>query len=288
MNKVNCVMLKSFLINIVLSILKLVFGLLVNSMALVADGVHSFSDLITDIIAIVGNKLSSIPADDKHPYGHGKLEYVTSIFIGIVICGLGGSLIWNAFSSESKSLEMIVVYVSVFTITAKFILSRYILKQGKLLKNNILISSGKESSMDVISSIVVLLSALLMYFQKYNDIFSYSDVVAAILIGIFIIKTGYCILAENLSIILGEQESDLEYINSIKKVILKFELVKNIDNLILIKYGSYYELNCEISMDCHISIKDAHDAIELIEKKLNKFDKRIKYKNIHVNPYENI
>ena len=86
MNSVGRVMIKSFFINLFLSIIKLIVGIIYKSYSLIADGVHSFSDLITDIIAIIGSKLSNKPADEKHPYGHGKLEYVTSLIIGLIIC----------------------------------------------------------------------------------------------------------------------------------------------------------------------------------------------------------
>ena len=83
----------SFFSNIFLSILKVVVGIIGKSSALISDGIHSFSDLITDVVAIFGNYLSLKPADDKHPYGHGKLEYITSFIIGIVIIIIGLILI---------------------------------------------------------------------------------------------------------------------------------------------------------------------------------------------------
>lgn len=285
MNKISKVMFTSFIVNFVLSISKVIFGMIAKSGALLADGVHSFSDLSTDVIAIIGNKLSLKKEDEKHPYGHGKLEYLTSIMIGLIVVILGLVLIFNSFNKKNDSIGPIVAIVSIFTIFFKLLLSRYILKKGYLYKNNILISSGKESSADVISSIVVLASSIFMYFKNEVSIFTYADLVATIIVGLFIIKTGYVILKENISIILGEKETDTEYLKEIEKLIYKNKLVKGIDNLVLLKYGYYYHFSCDLSMDSDISILKAHSELDKIEESLKKFDNKIKYQTIHVNPY---
>ena len=93
MDKIAKVMGVSIITNIFLSIVKIITGLIGKSSALIADGIHSFSDLSTDFIAIIGNYLSRKPADEKHPYGHGKIEYITSIIISLVILFLGGTII---------------------------------------------------------------------------------------------------------------------------------------------------------------------------------------------------
>ena len=286
MNKITKVMLISFLINFFLSIFKVITGLFSNSKALIADGVHSFSDLSTDIMAILGSMLSRKPADSKHPFGHGKFEYLTSILIGIVIICLGLLLITNSFHKTKEVTSTIVIIVSIFTISLKFLLSRFILKKGKEYHSSILIASGKESSTDVICSFIVLISAILMHFKKEFSYFIYADRIASIIVGIFIIKTGILILKENISTLLGEQETDFEYIETIKKIILENDTVKGIDELVLLKFGAYYKLIAEVKMDSCISIKESHNVLEEIEQKLSLFDEKIRYQTIHVNPYE--
>ena len=276
MNNVTSVMCFSLVINLLLSILKVIFGFISNSKALFADGIHSFSDLSTDLVAIIGNKLAKKEPDSKHPYGHGKLEYLTSIIIGAVILVLGIGLIYNSFKGNNNSSSSIVIIISIVTIIFKYLLSRFIIKKGKEYKNNILIASGKESSADVISSIVVLISGLFMYFSKYNDIFSYADMLVSIIVGLFIIKTGFEVLKDNVSTIIDEQETDLEYIENVKKIILANDLVKEIDSLVLLKLGHNYKLACDISMDDSISIKEAHDEIEEIEASLERYDETIR------------
>jgi len=282
------VMVISMITNIFLALLKVVFGFLGKSSALIADGIHSFSDLITDGCAIIGAKLSNKPADDKHPYGHGKLEYVTSIIISIIILVLGCTIISNSFNIEIVIPSIIVLIISVITIIVKLILSAFVIKVGKKYKNNILISSGYESSTDVMSSIVVLVSSGLMLLSNKISFLKYSNIVATIIVGILIIRIGYTILKDNISIMLGEQETDERYINKVKKIILKNKKVIEIDSLVLMKYGPYYKLISEISMDQNTKLKDVHNTLDVIENKIKTKDEKIKYVTIHVNPYENI
>lgn len=288
MNITVRVMLISMLTNTFLAIFKIIIGIIGRSSALIADGLHSFSDLITDVFAIIGSYFSKKPADLKHPYGHGKLEYLTSIIIGLVILILGFTIIYNSINKKIIIPSMIVVIVSIITILAKLILSTYVIKMGKKHKNNILISSGYESSTDVISSIVVLISALLMQLSKFINILKYSDILATIIVGILIIRIGFNVLKDNISIMLGEQEIDEDYLTKIKNIILENEKVKTIDSLILLKYGPYYKLISDISMNANIKLREVHNNLDLIEKNIKQKESKIKYLTIHVNPYEKI
>lgn len=279
------VMVISFITNAFLSVIKVIFGFVGHSSALIADGVHSFSDLSTDVIAIIGDILSRKPADKKHPYGHGQIEYLTSIFIGLIIIGLGLGIIYSSVDKGILVPSVIVIIVSIFTIISKLVLSNYILKKGYESNNNILIASGHESRADVISSIIVLISILLMNLE--DKIFSYSDIVASIIVGLFIIKTGFDVLKENISDIIGEQETDKVFIKRINKIINKFPEIKTIDSLVLLKFGSYYKLIGEVSMDGNMTLVDAHNILEELEYAIKKKENKIKYITIHINPYLN-
>ena len=283
MNKVSLALIISFTLNLLLTCFKVLIGFIFKSSALIADGVHSFSDLSTDIVAFAGSKISRKPADKEHPFGHGKTEYLTSIVIGVVILLLGFTIIGN--SNNTKAIpSMIVTIVTIFTITCKYLLSSYLINRGKKLNNAILISSGKESRADVISSVVVLISSILMQLSTTYKFLIYADSVATIVVGILIIRTGFLILKENISIILGKQEDDIDYINALKKVILKHDQVVKIDSLIIIKYGPYYSLNLEITMPSTLSLNKAHDIVHKVENKIKKYDKRIAFITTHINP----
>lgn len=276
----------SFLTNALLSTVKVIVGFLSKSSALVADGIHSFSDLITDVVALFGNVLARKPEDKEHPFGHGRIEYVTSAMIGIIVIMIGLFLIFNVVQKEIEIPSKIVIVVSLFTIASKFILSRYLIRKGRELDNQILIASGKESSTDVISSIVVLVASILIQFEGYFHPFLYADKIASVIVGLFIIHTGFMILKENISILIGEKESGTTYYEEVKNTILESDLIRKIDNLIIMKYGYFYSLTIEVSMDFELSLKEAHDEIEKIENKLKEKNERTKYIHIHMNPYD--
>lgn len=276
-------LIKSFLVNLFLSIIKIVTGWFGKSSALIADGVHSFSDLMTDFVAIFGNRYAMKPADKEHPFGHGKIEYLTCLIIGFIVLILGFEIINSAFKEDIIVPSKLVIVVSMITIIIKFILSSYLIKTGKKHSNAILIASGKESSMDVISSFFVLLSSILMQFSSEIYILKYSNSVATILVGILIIKTGFNVLKENMSSILGEQENDVNTKQMIE-ILKQQEKIKNIDSFNVIKNGPYFQITGEVSMDENMTLREVHDIIEEIEKNLKKQDERARYINIHVNP----
>lgn len=285
MSKENKVMVVSMVINAFLALIKVVFGFVGYSASLVADGIHSFSDLATDLFAIIGNVLSNKPADEKHPFGHGKLEYLTSMGIGLIILFVGFSIIYNSVNNDLIIPSKLVIIVTVFTILLKLLLSRYVIKKGYEYKHNILIASGKESSADVISSIVVLISSILIQFSNQVSILKYVDIIATIIVGIFIVRIGFEVMKDNISTIIGERETDKHLLEDIKKIILSEKNIIKIDKLDLIKYGSYFEVVSEVGMNENLTLKKCHKVIENIENKLNEYDARNRYISIHVNPY---
>ena len=200
MNQIIKVMRISIFVNIFLSIIKVTFGWLLRSGALVADGIHSLSDLTTDFFAIIGSFLSRKPADHKHPYGHGNIEYITSLVIALMIMIVGFSVIESSIKKDFVTPSILVALVSFITILCKLVLSNYIIGKGTHYNNQILLASGKESRADVMSSIVVLLSSLLIQFSNYFPPLAYTDKVATIIVGIFIIRVGFVILKENIHI----------------------------------------------------------------------------------------
>ena len=283
MNKVARVMRVSMIVNIMLALIKIVIGYIGKSGALIADGIHSFSDLMTDLFAIIGSFLSRKPADKEHPFGHGKIEYITSIVISVVIIFLGLFIIYSSQNRNVAVPSILVAIVTIFTIITKYILANYIIKNGIKYNSNILISSGHESKTDVYSSLVVLASSIFMLYSDKVKIFKYADVIAMIIVGLFIIRTGFKLLKENISTILGEVETNQEEIDKVRNRILQNNQIKSVDAILLLKYGTYYKLICEVSMDEKETLKEVHDCIEKLERKLKK-QKRIKYVTIHVNP----
>lgn len=285
MEKATKVLVKSLIVNILLTLTKFVFGIIYKSKVLVADGIHSLSDLATDVVSIYGSKLSLKPADNEHPYGHGKIEYLTSIVIGAVILALALSLLGNSLNAKNTIASNMVLYVTIFTILAKYLISRYILSKGVKYKSNLLVASGKESRSDVISSAIVIITYFLSKLSSYSKIFLYSDTIGTFIIGLIILKTAYRILKENIVSILGESEQDEEYLDKIREIILENSEVVNIEELNIIKYGHYYQANITINMDSNVTLEDACLVSNRIKKKLINKKTRISYAKISINPY---
>lgn len=283
MSAVTKTMVVSMIVNVFLSLIKIISGILGSCNSLIADGIHSISDLSTDIIAIIGNKLSLKPADNKHPYGHGKIEYLTSLIISIVILFLGFSIIYNTINRQTVIPKVWVLIVSFITIISKYFLSSFIIKQGKRINSTILIASGYESRSDAVGSIGVFLSVIVMHLSSYINIFKYADKVATIIIAILIIKTGFNILKENIGLLLGEQLIDEDYLQKIKNIIYEEENLK-IKKIHILRNGPYNHLVATITMNNFISLEEAHDKIDLIELKVKEYDEKIKYVTIHVEP----
>lgn len=284
MKKFNNIMRISVVTNSLLSIFKIIMGYIGKSSALIADGIHSFSDLLTDFFAMIGNYIAGKPADKKHPFGHGRLEYITSCGIGLVVLIIGFSLIKKSMSSSICIPSLLVIVVSFITILVKYFLSFYLIKMGKIYNNNILISSGRESRADVYSSIVVLISSTLVQFSNKINIFSYSDVVATIIVGIFIIRTGFLIIKENLSVLIGEQECNSDILGELKNFILDDENICSLDDLVMIKYGAYFKIIIEVSMESDLSLEQAHNNAHMLQNNIMKQYKWAKYITIHINP----
>ncbi|MDD2490206.1 MAG: cation diffusion facilitator family transporter [Bacilli bacterium] len=281
-------MIISLLVNSFLVILKLIVGLIFNLQTLIADSVHSLSDMMTDIIAIIGQKISKSESDNSHPYGHGKIEYITSIVIGSIIMILGLSLIYHAVNMKINVTiyNNIVVGVVLLIIISKYSLSQYVIRNAKKYKSNILMASGKENLADVLSSVAVLITVLLYKLSSYVSIFKYADKLGCIIISLFIIKTAFQILKDNIITLLGERENDELVIKETKNLIYEVEGIKEIDELILMKYGSYYNTSLKISVDANSSLRESHQIAHAVETKLLENNRKIKYVIVHINPYE--
>ena len=157
MTKEGKALIMSMIINLFVSLMKVITGLISNSKSMVADGFHSLSDFITDIVAFFGSKLSHKRANQKYPDGYGRIEYVTDIFIALVIFSLGLYTIYNSFFKEPTPVNVTLIIIIIFTIILKRINSEHLMKKGVEYHSPILITSSKESHDDMISSIGVII-----------------------------------------------------------------------------------------------------------------------------------
>ena len=286
MDKITRTLLVSIIVNIGLVISKLIIGFLGSSRALIANGIHSLTDMITDIIAIVGNNLSRKPADTRHPYGYGQIEYVTNIIMGLTILILGVTQIFSAFSSDIDTPSNIIIYVSAIAMVVKYTLAKYITIKGKEYKSGLLIVSGFESNADALTTLFVIISALLSKLTVYNELYKYSDNVCTFVIGLYISYVSLKILKENAFDLIDKVEDNQELLNKIKKKILKNVEIKDVTSLSLIKYGTYYTANVEIALNKNTKLKDIEEINKKLEKQLVNRRTRISYLVLSTKVYE--
>ena len=285
--KQEMVMRKSFLVNIVLVVLKILSGIFFNSVALIADGVHSISDLLSDVFVILGIRHSGKPADDDHPFGHGKFEYVLSFILGLSIItiayNLGKNVILN-FDEEPLVPSTISLGIVVIVVVVKLILARYLIREGEKMDSEIISASGKESFTDVISSVVVFIGILSVILGKQLDIeiLLKGDKLASILIALFIVKIGIEIIFNAIKSLQGKAVKP-EINNFYLKMIEEVEGVIAVDHLVMVAYGPYYQAIGEIRVDGYITVHEGHDIAEAVTEVLYN-DEKISHVVIHVNP----
>ncbi len=281
------VMYKSFFSNLILVIVKVVGGFLFRSAALIADGVHSLSDLLTDTMVVFGIRHSAKPADREHPLGHGKFEYVISIFLGISILFMAYQIIQSAIVNFNNGVEvpsLLGIYVVAFAILTKLLLSRYVIAKGKALESQALLASGKESFGDVLSSVIVLVGILLTVVGSRFDVswLLYGDRIASLVIGLFIVKLGLEIIVDAVRSILGKSAPEMVRTKT-KREAENVEGVIGVDHLDMIVYGHYYHVMIDIRVAGDMTVSQGHDIASEVKEILMK-NKKIAHVIVHVNP----
>ncbi|MGM0436170.1 MAG: cation diffusion facilitator family transporter [Bacillota bacterium] len=281
------VMLRSFFVNITMIIVKVIGGFAVNSAALIADAVHSTSDLFSDILVLLGLRESQKPPDSEHPLGHGKIEYVLSIFLGLGVLFIAYQLIRDMILNIGDGPEVPNIYGSfivIFVIAVKIFLARYLTYYGNRLDSQILKASGKESFTDVMGSLVVLGGFLMSFLGDRYDInaLRYGDRVAAFFIALLVIYVGIRIIRDAITFVLGKSAPE-ETIKEIKDTVCNINGVKGVDTITAITYGHYYQVTLDVVVDGELSVEEGHDIAHDVRDALT--DKHnIQEAVVHINP----
>ncbi len=278
------IMLKSFLVNLSLTILKLLGSLFSHSKTLLADAVHCLSDMLTDIIGLIGSKLAGKKPDKKHPYGHGKIEYLTSIIISLLIISLGIGILINSLNGRVKPTNIYSAAIIIISIIAKYILSSYLIKKGKSLNSNILLTNGTESRYDTYSSLLALIFIIISLFGSTNKLFLYADIIGSIIMSIFTLKIGIELLKNNICSILGEIETDELKLNKLKEIIKENKIIEKIRRVTLLKYGPYYSATIDIILNGSLSLQEVYEIEKKIKKDLKTIDMNIRYVTVNIKP----
>ena len=242
--------------NVLLAGFKAAVGILASSVAIVMDAVNNLSDALSSVITIIGTKLSQRPADRKHPFGFGRIEYFSAIIIAVIVLSAGiTSLIesvkkiFNPTEPEYTTTTLVVIVVA---IVVKLVLGRYVKQKGEQLNSDALIASGSDALFDAIITLATLISAGVMLLWNVS-----LDGILGALISIVIIKAGIEMLASPVNELLGTSIS-AELTNQIKKEVTEFEGVHGVYDLILHNYGPDVKIG-----SLHINVYDTMTAHEI-------------------------
>lgn len=283
------VIVKSFIVNVALIVIKAAGGLIFNSAALLSDAVHSLSDFLSDVLVLVGLRQSQKPADADHPIGHGKAEYVLSMFLGVGVLILAYQLLLGFASRITEPPSAPSIYaigVVVVVIVMKWLLSRYVKHHAVMMDSHILHASADESLSDAVASGVVIVGVTLGVLGNLTGVgwLLYADGIAALVIALFVARIGILILLDAIQFMLGKSASNAVKAET-KQQVLAVEGVIDVDKLTMIVYGHYYQVMVNIRVDASISVKDGHNVAHYVKKRLHE-DPKIGHVIVHVNPQE--
>ena len=257
----------SIVSNIILVMFKAFVGFLSHSIAIISDAVNNLSDALSSIITIIGTKLAGKKPDKKHPYGHGRIEYMTALIVsGIVLyAGITAMVesVKKIIQPEQVEYSSITLIVLVAGILVKFVLGMYVKKKGKDINSDSLVASGSDAFNDAILSISVLASAIVYM------IFGISlEAYVGVIVSIFIIRAGIELIKDSVDNMLGTRiESSLA--KSIKKDVIEEEEVKGAYDLILNNYGPDKYIG-----SIHIEVVDTMSVAE-VDKISRRISKKI-------------
>lgn len=264
--KIRSITLWGALLNIFLMILKIFSGILIRSSALIADGIHSFSDLATDIVVLIGTRLSHRPPDETHPYGHGKMETIASQLIALTLVVLSVGLIWSAGTSiyrhEQNYPGFMVLIVAVVSVISKEIIFFMTRKISRLTGSVILYANAWHHRSDSLSSVAVLIGGVVCLFG-----WGYADQAATIVVGFMIMGVAGKIFFEGF-MELSEHSADSESIRRIERVLSEEKEVSSWHALRTRKLGAELFVDVHVLVDPKLSVLESHNISAKIEKEI--------------------
>ena len=272
--------------NIALFIIKLIIGIIAGSIAIISDAINNLTDLISCIVSLVGVKLSNKPADDNHPYGHERLEYITGMIVSFIIITVGIILCYTSVKSLiNKDIDanftiasFVVLIVAIF---GKILLGLFYNSIGKAINSISLKASRQDSFNDAISTTVVLLATIIKFFVPT---LWWLDPALSFLIGLFIFYSGAKLVKETASPLIG-LTPDSNFVKNIVNDILSYKGILGTHDIICHSYGPnkiFITLHAEV--DGYANIMVIHDLIDNIEMQLGqKYGAEI---TIHIDPID--
>ncbi|MCK5580652.1 MAG: cation transporter [Candidatus Omnitrophica bacterium] len=284
--KVQQVALAGVIVNILLSIVKFTFGIWGKSQAVIADAVHSLSDLSTDFAVIFGVKVWSKPADEDHPYGHRRIEAFVTISIGIVLLMVAGGMAYHALLNMQKGdghqPGMIALVGSVLSVFFKEILYRWTLAAGKEAKSSALIANAWHHRTDALSSVPVVLAVLA---AAVSPKWAFLDYIGAFVVSLFIAHAAWRIMRSAFleMIDTGTSQKGRE---KIYNIVMETEGVKSSHAIRSRRMGSGWYVDLHIQVDPQMSVRLGHDISEKVKRNLMDKGPDVFDVVVHLEPHE--
>ena len=248
----------SVVLNTSLSVAQFIIGILGNSAALVADAIHSLSDLLSDFIVLLANKHSAKAPDDDHPYGHHRFETAASLAIGVLLIVVGLSMLWSGYPKLTSGEPLPPVHkaaliAAIFTLAAKELLFRYLLRVGRRVRSTMLIANAWHARSDAASSLVVAVGVAASLAG-----FPLADPLAALVVGLMITRIGWRFFSDAFHD-LTDRGVDAETEARIRGHLLDTPGVLGIHGLKTRKMGDMIWVEVDLEMDGRLSIQEGHD-----------------------------
>ncbi len=261
--------------NLFLSGMKFVLGYLTHSVSITADATNNIADAGSSIITLIGFRLSEKPADEDHPYGHARIEYITGLIISFLVMLIGFEIfktsVEKIITPEAGDFRWVTAVILVVSIIVKLWLSRFNKSLGKLIKSTALDATAADSRNDCISTLAVLVAAVISHFTGFN-----LDGYMGVGVAIFILISGIGLIKETVGPLLGQAPSK-ELYEKIEQKMLSYENVLGVHDLLVHSYGpGSYFASAHVEMDANINVLVCHDIMDKIERDFLKQD------NIHL------
>lgn len=253
----------SIFVNLGLFVLKLLIGLSLRSISIMADAVHSLSDVATSIILVVGIRLSTKPPDQRHPFGHGRAELITSVIIACLLVVVGYEFIANGIGRINVPTmlppDVRVVIVLGVTIIIKELLARLTFSLSRAIGSPALYADAWHHRTDSFSTVLVIIGLVL-----YRAGVLWVDGVLGVVVGLFIIYTGITLIRESASSLMGEAPSP-KLINRIKMLALSCDGIRDVHHIHVHDYGGKLEITIHICLKADMPLDAAHTKASEVE-----------------------
>lgn len=258
--------------NLIICIVKIIVGVISSSLSILADGINNLSDAGASIVTLIGFKIASKPADEDHPFGHQRMEYLSGLLVSILILMIGGTLLVDSvkqlINPNVMEISKITFIVLVFSIIVKLVQMLFYRSLGKDINSTTLIATGVDSLNDCITTTAVIVGLLIFHLTGFTRI----DGIIGLLVAGFIIVSGIKLLKDTINPLLGVMP-EKEEVDAIANKIKSYDGVLGIHDLIIHSYGpSKTFVSVHVEVDRDVDVMLSHDMIDNIEMDFKKND----------------